>query len=124
MTSNIIDTIKNILLETTPFCNDIINIIVQYACITFKVSEYKFEYYITNIDDNGAFEGWAKHPFVILQRLNNNLIIQTIPRDSSKQRIYIRKIYTKKHIEYIRFNNGLVTANHVMKKINGKHIIE
>lgn len=118
MNSSLVQQTKDILLDTLPFCDDILNLICEYACSTFKPSSELF-YYNINIDN---VTGTSWKPFVILQRLNkNNLIIQETMNGG---KVIIRRIYHRNMIEYIRYHSRMISANKKSTYIDGKNIIE
>ena len=118
--NSLFEQTKDVLLDTLPFCDDILNLICEYACSTFKPNKDIFKY-IIQVD---SMYGVPSKKFIILQRLNNiNLIIQPV-YNGKCGRILIRKIYNRNGIEYIRYNNGLISANGMLACIEGRNVIK
>ncbi|NIQ14581.1 MAG: hypothetical protein GTO02_09325 [Candidatus Dadabacteria bacterium] len=122
MNSPLVEMTRAVMTECTPFCDDILNLICEYACSIFKPSGELF-YYDMNI--NGAI-GRSWKPFIVLQRLgSNNLIIQEINiPNMDRGKVIIRRIYHRNMIEYIRYHSRLISANKKSIYIDGKNIVE
>ena len=120
MNYSLFEMTKDALLDTLPFCNNIINLICEYSCSIFKPDKYIFNYRV----QINELHGEPSKKFIILQRLNNiNLIIQPVYKNKYS-RILIRKIYHRNGIEYIRYNRGFISANGKLVRINNRNIIE